>query len=284
MSRPFKTVATLLVAIVAVCAFEAPALASDLRSLDGEPRELETLRGRIAIVNFWATWCAPCLRELPMLDRVSQEYASSGVELVAVSVDDESMLDRIEELRDQLELEMPIWLGATTLDMRALGLGTELPATAILDRDGEVAQRIFGEVHEDDLRKRLDLTHAVASGDERAPVDADGSEEPAIPAAVHQPGDGCCPAEESTSAADGDDGHSHEDDHHRHDDHAHSHDDAHERHDDHDHAAHRHDDLGDADARARTHSPHDHHDHAHEHDHAHDHGRPDRSSASLVPS
>src|SRR5262252_4517486 len=68
----------------------APAPDFTLRTLDGQKLRLGEQRGRVVLVNFWATWCGPCRQEMPHLDRLYQKYKASGFVLLGVNVDDDA--------------------------------------------------------------------------------------------------------------------------------------------------------------------------------------------------
>jgi thiol-disulfide isomerase/thioredoxin len=108
------------------------------------------------VLNFWATWCAPCREEMPLLASVQQHYAASGVQVIGASVDDPSTRNSVLEFARRFKLNFPVWLGATLADMQRIGLGGALPATAILDRDGRVAARLIGMAHRASLTTRID--------------------------------------------------------------------------------------------------------------------------------
>jgi len=127
-----------------------------LTDLDGTPRDLPALRGRIVVVNYWATWCLPCRDEMPMLARVARAYRERGVVVVGASADTPETRGAIPPLLRDADVDFPIWVGATTLDMERMDVGAVLPATAILDADGRIAYRVIGPLTENDLRVRLD--------------------------------------------------------------------------------------------------------------------------------
>ena len=136
-------------------ALEEPATLA-LRGLSGDRQSLEHYRDRIVILNFWATWCVPCREEMPIFVRVREDYQARGVEIIGASADDASTRDQVEPFREEYGINFPIWLGATIKDMERLGLGTALPATALIDRDGRVVARILGPVEEGELIERID--------------------------------------------------------------------------------------------------------------------------------
>jgi thiol-disulfide isomerase/thioredoxin len=136
------------------CAF---VLAAALPSA-AEPGELrlDRYRGKILVLNFWATWCAPCRKEIPLLVRVQTEYGPRGVQVVGPSMDEAEDGDTARRFARDMDVNYPVLYGHTTEDMKRLGLATAIPATAIFDRDGGRVFRIIGEVHEEAIRSRLD--------------------------------------------------------------------------------------------------------------------------------
>lgn len=143
-----------------------------LRGMDGAARRLGEYRGRIVVLNFWATWCVPCREEMPMLVRLQQEYESRGVVVIGPSADAPETQAKIVPFLHELQIEFPIWVGATTEHMQQLGLGAALPATAVIDRDGRIVGRILGPLDETDLRARLEwlLADPAARGPAPRPL------------------------------------------------------------------------------------------------------------------
>lgn len=154
MVRAIWVLSVLLAAALGVPAQEPAALA--LTDGEGKRRTLADYRGRIVVLNFWATWCVPCREEMPLLLELSNEYEARGVTVIGASADDASTQDKIAPFVRELGITFPIWLGATTGDTERFGAGTALPATVIVDRDGRILFRIRGPVEEAELRARLD--------------------------------------------------------------------------------------------------------------------------------
>lgn len=127
-----------------------------LQDLSGGGQNLEQYRGRIIVLNFWATWCVPCREEMPIFVRAREDYQARGVEVIGASADDASTRDQIGPFIEEYGIHFPIWLGASVKDMERLGLGATLPATAFIDRDGRVVARILGPVDEGELTERID--------------------------------------------------------------------------------------------------------------------------------
>ena len=122
----------------------------------GETRSVEQHSGEILILNFWATWCKPCLEEMPLLVSIQERYAGKGVQVVAVSADAKETASRIEPFLKEFEINFPVWVGETIEYMERLSLGYALPATAIFHRTGQVMGRIIGQATEPDLTRYID--------------------------------------------------------------------------------------------------------------------------------
>jgi len=129
---------------------------ADLRSatfidLSGKQRKLDEWQGRILICNFWATWCAPCREEIPLLMAAREKYATLGLEIVGIAIDNAT---KVRDFTSSLNISYPIYLAeANGLDlMRSLGNGSGgLPYTVVADRNGGVLHRKLGAFHQGDL-------------------------------------------------------------------------------------------------------------------------------------
>ncbi len=160
MLRPSTFLAVLnFLLILPTCAAAqetaAPA-ALELRSLDGEKRCLADYRGKIVVLNFWATWCVPCREEMPLLDKLYREYKDRGVVVIGASLDAKATEARIAPFVRELKLTFPVWKGAEFAHVQQLTRGNALPATAIVDREGRIVARITGAVSAAELRAYLD--------------------------------------------------------------------------------------------------------------------------------
>jgi len=116
----------------------APALV--VRQLDGRDLDLTALRGKVVILNVWATWCSPCRAELPMLDAFSRKHQSEGVVLVGLSADD--IHDRKEVEKAARGLAYPV---ALLQEAKANGFGMPraLPITYVIDTQGVIRARLM---------------------------------------------------------------------------------------------------------------------------------------------
>lgn len=129
----------------------APAPALELPRLTGGTLALEELRGQVVLLNLWATWCPPCVKEMPSMQRVYEEYRSQGLEIVAVAVDDRPGVRQpdgrveglVSEFVDRLALTFPVLLDPSGDTERRFD--TEyLPTTFLIDRSGNIRVREVG--------------------------------------------------------------------------------------------------------------------------------------------
>lgn len=126
-----------------------------LRNLEGGRVHLHDYRGKLVLLNFWATWCGPCNEEMPLLVKIEKEYSAKGTVFIGASLD-EAHREKIAESAKRYNVPYPIWMGATADDLERFHLGQTVPATVFLSQDGAVLFRVSGEIRESELRERLD--------------------------------------------------------------------------------------------------------------------------------
>lgn len=151
-----------------------------LKDLFGVEQKLSAYRGKIVVLNFWATWCIPCRKEMPDLAAIQNDYAALGVQVIGAGAD--TLVDRSKVLQfvKETRINFPVWLGSTTDDMKRFGLGPALPGTAIIGRDGKIVALRPAVITSTELKKQIDILLAsdaksirgeIASA-KRDPVDA----------------------------------------------------------------------------------------------------------------
>ena len=118
-----------------------PAPQVELSSLDGRRLKLSSFRGRVVLLNFWATWCAPCRTEIPELNGLQHDLEASGLTVVGVSWDDSA--DSVREFQKEIPQDYTVLLGGENIQDKFAGIRS-LPTTYIIDREGNVRQRIIG--------------------------------------------------------------------------------------------------------------------------------------------
>lgn len=128
--------------------------AAGFRDLDGKPVSLGRFEGRPLVVNFWATWCAPCREEMPALTRVSARSAER-VQFIGLAQDDPA---KVRAFARELGVSYPLWTGGDEVMELSRRLGNRmgvLPFTAILDPAGRVVAQKVGAYSEDELAAQL---------------------------------------------------------------------------------------------------------------------------------
>ena len=126
-----------------------------LRDVAGHSQKLSELRGQIVVLSFWATWCAPCREELPRLSKLTEEFAGKNIHFVAVSIDDPKDRAKIEPYLLKQNIHLDVWVGGNSDLLGRFGLGDIVPATLVLDEQGQVITRIMGEAQDEDVRRPL---------------------------------------------------------------------------------------------------------------------------------
>jgi len=118
----------------------------------GHPQPMAQWRGKVLVVNFWATWCAPCREEMPDFVRAQDEYGAKGLQVVGIAVDN---ADKVQEFAKEIGLNYPALIGGYGAMDLSRDLGNSLvalPFTLVLDRQGKVAYTHLGPVKPDKFR------------------------------------------------------------------------------------------------------------------------------------
>ena len=144
----------------------------------GTEQRLSSLKGRIVILNFWATYCIPCRKEMPDLAAIQNEYAALGVQVIGASADEPEARAEVLQFVKETKVNFPIWMGATPADMMKFGLGTALPGTVIIDREGRVVKVISGVINKADIKKQIDSMLATAESTRPKPTRTEVSSVP----------------------------------------------------------------------------------------------------------
>jgi cytochrome c biogenesis protein CcmG, thiol:disulfide interchange protein DsbE len=137
---------------VPLARLEDGTLASDfkLESVTGQPLQLSDLRGKVVVLNFWATWCKPCIREMPMFQRVQDEHPN----FVMLGVDTDETADNIGDFVKNIGLTYPIVLdkdSRVAANFRVM----LLPSTFVIDERGMIRFRHFGLMQQEQLEQYL---------------------------------------------------------------------------------------------------------------------------------
>ena len=120
-----------------------------LTALDGTTFDLAKLRGKVVMVNYWATWCAPCRREMPKLDTFYKQYHAQGLEIIGISIDFERDFEKARKAAQAVTYPMAL---AKAITDDGFGIPKGVPITWIIDIDGKVRDR-FIEVRDELLNE-----------------------------------------------------------------------------------------------------------------------------------
>ncbi len=123
--------------------------------LNGLSVRLKERHGKIVIANFWATWCAPCVEEIPGLISVQKAFAANGVLIVGIAIDS---ADKVKPFAERMKIDYPLLLGGGGAIDLLRDLGNQkglLPYTVIIDRDGAIRDRHLGLISESALSAKL---------------------------------------------------------------------------------------------------------------------------------
>lgn len=130
-------------------------LKDDLTDPAGRPATLATFQGQTLVVNFWASWCGPCVREMPMLDKLARQYAKKGVRFIGVGVDSQ---ENVQNFLAKVQVGYPVFVsgyGGADLARRLGDAMGGLPFTVVIDKNGQIVSTQVGAVRVDALEHAL---------------------------------------------------------------------------------------------------------------------------------
>ncbi len=119
-----------------------PAPNFSLPGLEGKKVSLTDFKGKVVLLNIWATWCAPCVAEMPSMEKLYQELKGEDFELLAISVD-ESGAEAVKPFMEKHKLGFPVLLD-TKGEIKNLYQATGIPESFIIDKDGIIVEKIIG--------------------------------------------------------------------------------------------------------------------------------------------
>jgi cytochrome c biogenesis protein CcmG, thiol:disulfide interchange protein DsbE len=131
-------------------------------SLEGDSVSLAGLRGKVTLLNVWATWCHPCRAEIPELQAIHQRYRASGLELIGVSVDTDGTDDAIRAFMRDFNMTFPVWRDPDDR-ISAQYFIVGVPATFLIDKAGVLRWRKTGPIAPNDTSLAAAITRALDS-------------------------------------------------------------------------------------------------------------------------
>jgi thiol-disulfide isomerase/thioredoxin len=124
-----------------------------LQDLNGQPLQLANYRGKIVLLNFWATWCTPCRAEIPHFEEFQDKYGSQGLQVIGISMDDDAK--PVREFYQEFKMNYPVAVGNEKI-AEAYGGVLGLPVTFLIGRDGRLAAKYIGEVQISTLKQAIE--------------------------------------------------------------------------------------------------------------------------------
>jgi len=124
-----------------------------LKTHEGKTVDLAKLKGKVVVVNFWATWCGPCRQEIPGFIEAYKTYKPKGVEIVGISLD-EGGWDVVQPYVTRASISYPVVIGDQALT-EAYGGITAIPTTFIINKEGRIAGKHVGYLSREQLEKQI---------------------------------------------------------------------------------------------------------------------------------
>lgn len=143
----------LLIGLIIYVWFRPPAWVTDearaapefaVTTMSGEMLTMSELRGKVVLVNFWATWCPYCRHEMPDMERFYNDYKAKGFEIVALSLDDDPMA--VYRFMKQEKYGFPAAMSTGHINAQ-FGDVTKLPTSFVVDKNGQIRKKVSGQVH-----------------------------------------------------------------------------------------------------------------------------------------
>jgi cytochrome c-type biogenesis protein len=131
-----------------------PAPEVEFQTLDAQPFHLTSLRGRVVLLNFWATWCIPCRAEIPEFNAMQKDFQARGFTMVGASVSPVDTADAIRSFQKDVKQEYTVIRGAEEIGAK-FGNGPGLPVTYLLDRDGRIRQKFIGQTSRENFEAAI---------------------------------------------------------------------------------------------------------------------------------
>ena len=134
---------------------------ASFKQFDRQPHSLSQYKGKTVVAYFWATWCKPCIKEVPQLTALQNQYKNKNVQFIGIAIDN---ADKVEKFSKDNGIPYPILIGgddAMTLAKKLGDLVGGLPFMVVIDKNGKLVEKILGEIPEGKLEKLLSKTATI---------------------------------------------------------------------------------------------------------------------------
>lgn len=125
-----------------------------LVDMQGDKHSLEEYKGQGVFLNFWGTWCKPCEREFPIIDRYYTEYKEKGIQVLAINIAESDFV--VQNYIDRKGLTFPVLIDKNKSVMEAYNINP-LPTTILINSEGKIEKIITGEMKEQDIKNYMEL-------------------------------------------------------------------------------------------------------------------------------
>lgn len=136
-----------------------------LRDINGKEVSLDSYKGKVVLVNFWATWCGPCKLEMPHLDKMDRELEEKGFEVISISTDDARASSKVKPLVKRGGYGFTVLLDKDTTVVSQYNPAKTLPYNVLIDRAGNIHKVYQGYNPGDEVELRKEVEALVASGE-----------------------------------------------------------------------------------------------------------------------
>ena len=150
--------------------FPRPAPDFVVEMLEGGDKALSDLKGKVVLLDFWATWCKPCLETMPRLQQLYSAYSGKGVEVLGVSIDeDKDRMKKIRKMVEKMDISYPIFVDAKQTPAWHQFKVKAIPAMFLLDRESRIVAQWVGKIDYEEVEKevlgRLDQSSKLSGAD-----------------------------------------------------------------------------------------------------------------------
>ena len=136
--------------------FPRPAPACVVEMLEGGDKTLEDLQGNVVLVDFWATWCEPCLETMPRLQELYSAYSAKGFDVMGVSIDeDKDRVEKIKKMVDELDISYPIFVDAKPTPAWYQFKVKAIPAMYLLDGESQIVAQWVGKIDYEEVEQEV---------------------------------------------------------------------------------------------------------------------------------
>ncbi len=136
-----------------------------LPDLEGNEHQISEWDGKARLINFWATWCAPCRREIPLLIKIQTEHAENNLQVIGIAVD---FVEQVTAYAEEAEFNYPILIGQEKAMAAAEATGIDfigMPFTMIVAPGGQLIKTHIGEIHEDQMALIIETFEQMRNGE-----------------------------------------------------------------------------------------------------------------------